>query len=248
MTLPSLLGVALIALVHLFANRLRFMNDEGWHAISAGVALSYVFLDLLPHLAAKQQILLAGSEDGLFAFLTHHAYLLALAGMLTFIPLATAAQRHQELAPGTEAPRRVRTAVLAIFSGYNLLIGVLIGEQPVHRAEPVLLFALAIAIHVASVDAWMRTNNPRTYDRIFRFAFAAAVTAGYALAVESQVSMEIFSLAFSFVAGAIMTVAIAFELPPVLRAGASWRFVGGAVGFSALLLIYEALASPDLGA
>ncbi len=248
MTPYSLIGVMLVVLVHLFVGRLRFLGGEGWRAASAGVAISYVFLDVLPHLASKQRLLLGYAEEGLFGFLAHHAYLLALLGFLLFLVLALEARAYRERTPGSESPPAIRAAVLVAFSGYSLLIGVLIGEQPDHRREPVLLFATAMAIHLAGVDALMRTNNPRSYDRVFRFAFAASIVAGYALALATQVPQGGFALAFSFLAGAIVTVAVAFELPHVLDGGTGWRFVGGALGFAALLLLYEALARTDLAA
>ncbi len=247
MTLLAGLGVALVALVHLFVGRLRFLRNEGWRAASSGVGVSYVFLDVLPHLAAKQRVLESHTEEGLFGFLAHHAYLLSLVGLLIFLALASAARAHRERAPGTEAPPRIRAAVLAAFGGYNLLIGVLIGEQPEHRVEPPLLFALAISIHLAGVDFAMRENHLRSYDRLFRYVFAGAVAVGYGLAIATQIPPGPFALAFSFLAGAILTIAMAFEVPHVFEGGPCWRFVAGAAGFSALLLLYEALARTDLG-
>ena len=52
---PSFAGASLIALVHLFGHRLRFLHtpQSSWLDFLAGVALGYVFVDILPHLAGK---------------------------------------------------------------------------------------------------------------------------------------------------------------------------------------------------
>ena len=59
--LLSFLGMCLLVFVHLFTPWFRFLHTEAgpWISASAGVAIAYVFLDILPLLASQQAKLLA---------------------------------------------------------------------------------------------------------------------------------------------------------------------------------------------
>ncbi|HSG41183.1 MAG TPA: hypothetical protein VLE27_16205, partial [Thermoanaerobaculia bacterium] len=82
MTTPWIAGVLALAmaLIHLFAGKLRFLNATPrsiWLSMSGGAAVAYVFLHLLPELAAGQ----ANLEEADWVFLEPSAevYLVALA-------------------------------------------------------------------------------------------------------------------------------------------------------------------------
>ena len=246
MTPLSFASVALLVLVHLFVTRLHFLDRERWRSVAAGVAISYVFLDILPHLAAKQKVLSINVQGGVGGFIEHHSYLLALMGFAAFLGLARVVRELRIRGPKSEAPYSVIYTVLLAFAGYSLLIGYLIGEQPEHRYEPVIIFALAMSIHMAGVHVTLHERHPTSYERIFRYALAAATLTGWVLAVTTNVPEPAFALAFSFLAGAIIVVAAVFELPFVLEGGSYWLFVAGTAGFSALLLLYEAVARTNL--
>ena len=102
-------------------------------------------------------------------------------------------------------------------------------------------FAIAMAAHLAGLAHFYRHFYPRFYDATMRYVLAATVCVGWALGVFMELSDLIYALWFSFLAGGIMIVTAIFELPRVR----TWRpyagFCVGAVGFSALLLLVEAL-------
>lgn len=58
--LPGLVAaVAVLVVIHLFAGKLRFLNGvprSRWLSIAAGVSIAYVFVRLLPELAAGQDV------------------------------------------------------------------------------------------------------------------------------------------------------------------------------------------------
>jgi len=64
----------MIALVHLLLPRFGFIHKPGnaWVPASAGVAMSYVFMDIFPHLAKSHAKLLNTAGSDLYSFLTHH--------------------------------------------------------------------------------------------------------------------------------------------------------------------------------
>jgi len=250
-TYLSLASVSLLMLVHLLVGRMHFLEQERWRSVGAGIAISYVFLDVLPHLSSKQYVLQDTVGTGFGAFLEHHAYLLALAGFVLYFGLANVAKMSrasQTVMVGPCRPHPVVHILVLALAAYSFLIGYLIGEQPDHRYESVLIFAFAMTIHMAGVDHMVREHYPEFYDRIFRYVLATATFAGWLLGIVTTVPDIIFALVFSFVAGAIIVVAFLYELPVVMGGRRYWLFVVGITSFSALLLIYEALTKVTLSA
>ena len=251
MTYLSLASVFLLMLVHLMVGRMHFLEHERWRSVGAGVAMSYVFLDILPHLSSKQYTLQDTVGTGFGTFLGHHAYLLALAGFVLYLGLASVAKMSRINQAGVVEQFKPHSVVQVLMLGlaaYCFLIGFLIGEQPDHRYEPVIIFALAMTIHMAGVDHVVRDHYPRFYDQIIRYVLAGAIFAGWVLGAVTTIPDIIFALVFSFVVGAIMVVAFVYELSVVVGGRGYWSFVAGVAGFSALLLLYEAFAKVELSA
>ena len=250
-TYLSLASVSLLMLVHVLVGRMHFLEQERWRSVGAGVAISYVFLNVLPHLSSKQYALQDTVGTGLGAFLEHHAYLLALAGFVLYFGLAGVAKVSRTSQTVMEEPCKphpvVRIVVLAL-AVYCFLVGYLIGEQLDHRYEPVIIFALAMTIHMAGVDHTVHDRYPKLYDNIFRYVLATATFVGWLLGIVTTVPDIIFALVFSFVVGTIIIMAFLYELPVVMEGRRYWLFVSGVIGFSALLLIYEAFAKIPLSA
>jgi len=231
--------------------RMHFLERESWRSVGAGVAISYVFLDILPHLASKQIALQDTVGTAFEVFLGHHAYLLALAGFVLYFCLARVARTSrtsQSVVSQRPEPHSAVYVLVLALAGYCALIGYLVGEQPDHRYEPVIIFTIAMTIHLAGVGHTVHDHYPGFYDRTYRYVLAGATLAGWLLGIVTTVPDIIFALVFSFVVGVIMIVAFMYELPVVMRGGSYWLFVAGATGFSALLLVYEALAKVDLSA
>ncbi len=249
MTILALAAVLLIMLVHFFAGRMHFLEREPWRSMAPGVAMSYVFLDILPHLSKKQQALELGESTGLALFLQNHAYLLALVGFTFFLGLAKSNSASDEQEAMGEKERRGRSVLylrvlpLAI---YVALIGYIIGEQPDHRYEPVIIFAFAMAIHMAGVDHVVHQKMSRLYDGVLRYVLVGATLAGWLLGGVTNISDFVFALTFSFVAGAILIAAFVYELPAVAGGRSYLFFCVGVAGFSALLLLYEAFSGIPL--
>ena len=247
----SLLAIAALTLVHLAVGRLDFVRREGYRSFGAGVALSYVFLDVIPHLSAKQYTIRESFDSGFATFLEHHSYLLALWGFLTYCGFAYDV-RSIDIRKPAFAPQAKAHATNVLIGGlavYYFLIGYLVGEQPDHRYEPVVIFAIAMCVHTLGVNQAIREFDPQRYDRTFAFVLAGSTFAGWLLGAVMVVPGIVFALVFSFVVGAVMIIAFVFELPSVTSSrGGYWRFVAGSAVFSSLLLVYEGFAKTSLAA
>lgn len=245
----SLASVSLLMVVHMLVGRMHFLEQERWRSLGAGVAMSYVFVDILPHLSSQQSVLQNSVGTGFLTFLEHHAYLLALAGFILYFGLADVAKTsrtNQDVMVEQRNPHSAVYILALALTVYGFLIGYLIGEQPDHRYEPVIIFAFAMTIHMAGVDQTLREYYPKFYDQVLRYVLVVATFVGWLLGFLTTVSGVIFALVFSFIVGAIIVVAFLYELPAVMGGKKYGLFVVGVIGFSALLMIYEILAKVPL--
>ena len=136
----SVIGLALIVGVHLAVPRFRFLDDSGstWLDVLAGVALGYVFVDILPHLAGFQAKLLPLADAGAFGFLEHHSYLMAMAGVLFYLAISLSTEQARSNERGTETsfsqlPIATQAGAFSL-AAYAFLVGYLLSERLTHGA------------------------------------------------------------------------------------------------------------------
>lgn len=242
----SLLSVSLVALVHLRVHRMRFMSGVRipWTAAAAGVAVSYVFINLLPKLASGHEVLSGMQPGSLLRYVVSHSYVLALVGFITFYAAHLARQRFAQSMRADqiglrEAPAAIKLMAVA-FPVYNFLIGDLIGVYGLQRGGPALLFGVVMAIHFIGMDHAFRTGFTRVYDDKLRGLSIAALYAGWFTALAMPVQPEVLALGSSFLAGGIIVVTTVIELPHVHTRREFHAFTAGAVVVAALLLGLEA--------
>ena len=239
---PSLSAALVIALVHLFAPYLHFMRkpDNVWVPASAGIALGYVFMDIFPHLAKSKAKYEYTGDNLIYEFLIQNIYLLAFIGFSLYLGVILAEKvLRKDMALGEitfrTAPMVVRVESVSLIA-YNFLIGYLLSEQVTHRPEPAILFGAAMAIHFVGLDYLTRGHFPQLYDGMQRFAFAAAVLAGWLAGTTLEISNASLDLWYSFLAGGIIVVAAVYELPHIQSRKQYWAFLVGAGLFSTLIL------------
>ena len=154
--------VLLLALAHVYNGLLFPRNREKqaiFESISAGVAVGYLFLRLLPKLAEAQPVLLSATDTGLYGFLEHHAYLVALIGFLFYF----ASDQTVQIAEKLDKERRIsgvhKTIIYvhaSMFSGYCFLVGYLIAEIQANNYAQLFLTGLVMTLHFIAVDYGIR--------------------------------------------------------------------------------------------
>jgi hypothetical protein len=242
---PSFAGATMIVLVHLFVHRMAFLHGSRslWLDVFAGVALGYLFVDILPHLASYQHKFTEATDGGLLGFLEHHAYLVTMAGFLIYLAIALSGNRiRAKHAPGAislgNLPLTVGIAALSMVV-YAFLIGYMLAEQPTHRSVAGIGFGFAMAAHFIGLDHFYRDLQPRLFDTPLRYALAGAIYGGWLLGIVGELPDLVYALLFALLAGGLMVVTAVFELPRVNSARRYAGFCLGAIGFSALILVVE---------
>ena len=231
----------LLAAVHVFGGSVRVLDvvpRSRWLSGASGISVAYVFAHVLPDLARSQETLREYAR-GVFGFVEHQVYLIALLGMIAFYGLERLAKRSRARSAGaggadaTEA--RVFSVHVGSFALYNLLIGYLL----IHREQPdlrsLLLFSAAMATHFLVNDFGLRQDHKHRYDRYGRWLLATAVLLGWAVGAATRVHRAVVAVLFSFLAGGVIVNVLKEELPEERKSN-FWSFATGAVAYAALLL------------
>jgi hypothetical protein len=213
------------ALVHLVGARLDFLRTVPrslWLSAAGGVSVAYVFVHILPDLAAHQRRV---EEGGFLQGIESHVWLLTMVGLIAFYGL-------ERLARVGKGETGVFGIHLGSFALYNFLIGYLL----LHREESggLLFYAAALGLHFLVNDQGLREHHGHAYHR-FRWLLAAAPLAGWGLGVLYALPPLAITALFAFLAGGIILNVLKEELPED-RDSRFAAFAAGAGGYAALLL------------
>ena len=237
-----------LALVHVFAGRLRFLEAiprSRWLSIAGGVSVAYVFVHLLPEVGAAAA---AVDESGtVLAAVDRHVYLVSLAGFVAFYGLerfaviGTEADGRDVAGTGTDGGGLERTpdGVFWVHAGSFAVYNALVGYLLVHREEPgvasLTFFVVAMALHFVVNDFGLREHHGRIYHRYGRWLLAASVLLGVTVGYATPVSEFVLALLLAFLGGGIVLNVIKEELPSKRRSR-FWAFAVGAAAYTLLLL------------
>lgn len=217
--LGSLSVVLLLVGVHWSVQRWRFLDGPRahiWLSVSSGTALAYVFTYLLPKLATVQMSITTQLHNPLLTLFRHHAYLLALAGLMTFFLLDRSVQ-ESAASKQTRPSNRVFGVQLIGFSLYNLQVGYLIADLPRPSLASYILVGLVFGLHLMGVDHHLYRHGKAAYQDTLRWYFMGATMVGWAIGVLTHALASVVMLVSTFIAGGVMILAIREELPDVRR-------------------------------
>lgn len=203
--------------------------------MARGIAVAYVFLHILPDLAAHRRSFAEGLGVGDRTAETL-VFLVALAGLTVFYGLERLVLvARARVTEGSDIVNRVFWAHLGSFAAYIVLIGYLLVERGKAGSSALALYAFAIGTHFLSADFGLRNHHHRRYDRLGRWILAAAVFSGWAIAQLVEFPPLAIGILFALLAGSAILNILKEELPED-RQGRFWAFLLGAAGYSTILL------------
>lgn len=224
----------LLAVVHFFAYKLKFLNKKPrsvWLSIAGGTSVAYIFIHLLPEIAAGQEAVKTAAFD--FAeWFRHHLYLVALFGICTFYGLERYVKQNRE-----EGSDRVFWFHIVFFSFYNILIGCILSERPEAGLGNLIFFFVAMAFHFLVNDYALKGHHQEIYASRGRWVLSLAVLLGWAVGAVFDISEVSLFVIISFLAGGIILNVLKEELPEESESS-YWAFICGAVVYT-FLLIYS---------
>jgi len=226
------------AAIHLWIGHLHLVSAlprSVWLSMAGGIAVAYVFLHILPDLAAHRQSFAEGLGVGERMAETL-VFMVALAGLTVFYGLERLVLvARGRVMKGGDIADRVFWAHLGSFAAYNILIGYLLVERGEAGPSALALYAFAIGTHFLSADFGLRNHHDRRYDRLGRWILAAAVLSGWAVAQVVQLTPLAIGILFALLAGSAILNILKEELPED-RQSRFWAFLLGAAGYSAVLV------------
>ncbi len=234
----------LFAGIHVFIGHLRGLHGQqrsGWLSFSGGVAVTYVFLHVLPSLTEHNEIL-AHDNPSLEWLADHIVYLLALMGLITFYGLdrtVTASRRTQLAATGVdEAHNTVFWVHIGAFAVYNFLIGYLLLNREDHSLQALALYAVAMGLHFLTGDYGLFDHHKKLYQSRVRWIVAVALLAGWATGALIELHDPTISIIFGFLAGSVIMNVIKEELPED-RESRFLPFALGAAVYAVIVLVAD---------
>ncbi len=240
MVLTSFLAALALVATHLFAHHLKALDGvprSRWLSAAGGASVAYVFLHLLPEIAAGQREALV--EVGLLE--ESLAWMLALTGLVLFYALETMVRRkRRDPDPSLSEEEAPRTGTfwlhLSSFGLYNVIAGYLLTQSEGRTELTLLFFTLALALHFLVTDYGLREDLSATWRKIGRWAVSLALLLGWAAGILTHPPEPLIFGFVAFLGGGIILNVLKEELPEE-RDSRILPFIAGAAGYSGLLLI-----------
>ena len=232
-----LLILAAIALgaVHLVVGRIQvsWPPRAYWSSAAAGVAVAYVFVHLLPALATRTAAI---EEVGILVALDarHVLYVAALLGFVGFYGVERVAQTSRDTTGG-RLHSRAFWLHIGSFGLYNAFIGYVIHEQRAAGRSELLLFLVAIGLHLAIIEYGLQNDHEGRYRGLGQWLLGGAIVLGAGVGYVVTPNPLAMSLFFAVLAGGIVLNVIKEELPTE-REGRFWPFAAGAGIYTIFLL------------
>ena len=235
--------IVVFVLIHLFAERFPITKNgprSAWLSFAGGISVAYVFIHIFPELEIAQRHI--SSQWEFIPFIEHHAYLVALLGLIVFYGLERGAKLSQskQKIPVHHTKTTTSTEVFWLhiisFSLYNALIGYLL----VHREEQdlygLIFFSIAMGLHFFVNDFALREFHKDTYQKYGRWLLSGMIVVGWAIGLSMKISEAMTGVLFAFLAGGVILNVLKEELPEE-KQSRFWPFATGAAIYTVLLLL-----------
>ncbi|MGI9187604.1 MAG: hypothetical protein ACR2J9_08850 [Gaiellales bacterium] len=193
----TLIAAAIIAIACIVVAEPRLLG-RAWPpyllAAGAGIGIAYVVVHLLPEIASGAEIV-RRSTEGKLPYAELHAYLLVLIGIIGTLILRAAQHGLHGMAPHP----RISIVQPAISS---LIVGYLLAVRDSTEVGPIILFVIAIGLHVAlnAHGLAVKLNSPQG-----GIVLAGAIIAGYALGLGWEAPAVVIAGLVALLAGGVMT-------------------------------------------
>lgn len=228
--LISFIIVLIFALVHLFAGKLSELNFNAhgrFLSAGGGIAISYVFIDLLPKIADSDRMI-TQALAGIFPYFERHAYLMALLGFLLFFLVDRAQKSDQK--------KRAFWLSLVSYALFNFLIGYAVSDKDNPEVQPLILFAIAIALHYFTNDYSLNEAHRLEYQSSGKWILIANLFLGWLIGQWITLSPTGVALVSAFIGGGVIMNVTRHELPAE-NPNSSAAFMSAALAYTAILLL-----------
>lgn len=197
--------------------------------MAGGIAVAYVFVELMPRLGVSQTTLKQLAADSV-PLKERHVYLVAFLGFLFFY----GSQRISALnSSNVSFWLNMMSYVLL-----NFLVGYEIVDINDPFIRPLYLFTFALGLHYFITDHSIAKAHPEMYDRAGRFILAFALYLGFIAGILTEIPKTTVIYAVAFVAGGLILNVLSYELPRDQKSQSFTAFALGGILYS-MILVYQ---------
>lgn len=225
----AFMSVVVFACVHLFASYLSRINTVlhgRFLSVGGGIAIAYVFIDLLPKLC-EADIVVREAFMGFFPYFERHVYIMALCGFLLFF-LVDRVQR-------TSWQQASFCLSLTSYALFNFLVGYAVTYKDDPDIQPLALFTFAMALHYFTNDYTLSMEHGASYNRFGRWILVASLFLGWITGLQIRISPAAIALVNAFIGGGVIMNVTRHELPGE-ESNSTTAFLLGALFYTVVLL------------
>ena len=221
MVFTSLIVALLFAAIFLFGGRLAYRPGQKGRrrflSFAAGIAVAYVFVDVMPALGRMRDIVMHTPGDFRRVFPEYSVYLWTMAGFLVFYSLETLVagpRRGLEHRAGDHDGAAPWKAWVHIggFALYAWLLTYMMVWKG-HETLALCLYGVAMGMHIFPVACNLSSHYQAVYDRRGAYLPALASLAGWASGMVLDIPMPILVNVVAVVAGGVIVNTSIAELP-----------------------------------
>jgi hypothetical protein len=232
-------GATAAALAGVFVGGGRFhparliMSERSGLSLSAGIAMAYVFIRVMPELSEERETFVHTTTLPT-RFEGMAIYGLALLGFLAFYSIEYLNRRDRVAAAAGKATPDHDIKVIA-FAVYACLVCYLLLSQLAKSPIGLILYAVAMAVHFLITAHALTEHSGGRYQRLGRFVLAASCLVGWGLSLVTTLPRDVLAMILAFLSGAII-VDSAIAQPPPNEKGGLAPFLAGALLYSLVLI------------
>ncbi len=216
---------------HLFATK----QHKKLLSFSAGVAVAYVFIHLLPELQKASEIFTREVAQKSVFFSVYNVYLSAMIGFMLFYGLEHMV-RWTCLYGEKRADKIIVVFHVASFAIYSWLVSYLLVCGLEETVIPIVLYAVAMGLHFLSIEHELYLQHSKAYTNFGRYVVAAAVLLGWLMGYFLKLPKSVIITLLGLLTGGVMINSMLMELPKE-KSGKFLPFLFGGGLYSLLLLI-----------
>jgi hypothetical protein len=243
--LATLAAAAIFAVIFYYQSWWRWPTEgQRGHrrliSFSAGMAVAYVFVHLLPELATASEEFVEATEGRGLAFAHHRVHLAALLGFILFYGLQhMVSWSPQGQGQGNQhAAHGIRYRILGgSYALYVFIVSYLMAHNMEAGEGRLALFALAMGLHFLGLAHGLRHESHALYESWGKHVLAGAAIIGWAVAFLAPLPESTTHTLLGFVAGSVIMNTATSELPKEKEGRFLAFLIGGLVYAGFLVLI-----------
>lgn len=137
--------------------RSRFLS------LTAGVAVAYVFVHLLPELNEYQEVVSNRLENTYLGYIENHIYIITMSALVLFYGLERVVKLAENQDGSHNALESDQGGIfwlhIGVFFIYNAVIGYLLIKEDFKQPSSLLVYFLALSVHFITNDWGLRRSH-----------------------------------------------------------------------------------------